>query len=295
VRYLHQRGQLTYNADRTVVGGEIVIDDDLLNEVNLPRAVESRLQALRIELPQGQLVRQVNNWSPQTQVEFQVAGLLLRGVYWSGALSPGEFPQPQNISSLFSTQELVEVVAREIAATSALNNAVAYEVALRPLYLLTGFRPIEWYSHAGLYVGGDLAVGWIKTTDLTFKQGRELLTDIDLAEEIRNVLPDALEPLINTEETADILLTAIESRIPLYGFGLPRNDGRTTELTAWVGYQWHNRRWAGDLRLGLLHQWQTLSNDHPSEPILRVRRWAPTINVKWVFNKERTSSALFSE
>ena len=188
----------------------------------------------------------------------------------------------------------MDVVVREIAASSNLNNAVSIEFALHPIHLLTGFRDLEWYSTSGFYVGGDFSIGLMKSTDLTFKQGRELLGDLDLAEEIRDVLSEPLELLIDTDQAADLLLTAVESRLPLYGFGLPQVDGRTLEVKTWLGYQWTNSTWSGDASIGFRYQTQKLSNQHPSAPVLRVRRWMPTVNVKWVFNKEKIQSPLFA-
>jgi len=293
VRYFQQRSQLTYLADATVFGGDIVIDDDLLNAVNFPAAIERPLRGLLIELPTGQLTRSVKNWTSLVRTEVNFLGLSLTGSYWSGALSPGQFPQPQDLGTLFNKERLIGVVAQEVAATSALNNAVSLEIAIHPLQILSGLRKLEWVGDRGFYVGGDLAFGWLKATDLTFKQGRELFGEIDVAQQIRDVLPDPLEALINTDEAGDVLLTALESRFPLYGFGLPITTGRTFELETWAGYQWSNNTWTGDARLGFTYQWQRLGNDHPSNPILLIRRWTPTVLVKWVFNKKETRSALF--
>lgn len=293
VRYFQQQSSLTYIADETVVGGDIVIDEDILNAVDLPRSIERRVRDLRIELPSGELSRTVKRWTSLAQLELQVVGLTIRGSYWSGALAPQQFPQPQDISTLFEARELINIAARELAATSALNNAIAWEVAIHPLQWLTGFRQLEWSSGGGLYIGADVSIGWLQTTDLTFKQGRELLEDVDLGQEIRDVLPSAIEAVVNTDEAADILLTAVESRLPLYGFGLPVANGQTLELRSWIGFQWTNRTWSGDVSLGIAYQRQQLSNDHPSKPDLQIRRWAPTIGARWVFNKEETNSSLF--
>lgn len=294
VRYLHQNSELVYVADETIFGGEIVIDDDLLNSVNLPSILETRLRALRIELPMGTLYKTTSNWTSMAHVNIRALGLSFRGSYWSGALSPGQFPQPGDFGALFDTNKFIGLAAREIASTSALNNAISLEFSVHPLQILSGFRQLEWASESGLYLRGDFSFGWIKSTDLTFKQGRELLGEIDLAQEIRDILPDALEALINTNEAGDILLTAIESRLPLYGFGLPVASGRTMEFESWVGYQWTNKTWSGDARIGFFYQSQELTNQHPSTPVLRIRRWTPTFFVKWVFNKKETGSSMFT-
>lgn len=294
VRYVYRTSELGYVADETVLGGEIEIDDDLLNAVDFPSVIESRLRALRIELPMGYLQREVSGWTSLAQQELNLAGVRFRATYWSGAMAPRQFPQPGDVKALFDVNEFVGLAAREIAATSALNNAVSLEINIHPLHLLTGMRRLEWNSGSGIYLLGDISFGWIKSTDLTFRQGRELLGDINMGEEIRNVLPDALEALINTDEAGDILLTAIESRLPLYGFGLPVASGRTMELEGYVGYHWANATWSGDARLGFTYQQQQLTNEHPSSPVLSITRFIPGINVKWVFNKKRSESAIFN-
>ena len=293
VRYVFQQSELGYVADETVLGGEIEIDDDLLNAVDFPSVIENRLRSLRIELPTGNLQRSVDGWTSMAQQEINLAGVRLRATYWSGAMAPRQFPQPGDIGALFDAEEFVGLAAREIASTSALNNAVSLELNIHPIHLLTGFRRLEWSSSSGIYLLGDFSFGWIKATDLTFRQGRELLGDVDMGEEIRNVLPDPLEALINTDEAGELLLTAVEGRLPLYGFGLPVSSGRTMELEGWVGYHWVNATWSGDARLGFAYQKQQLSNEHPSSPILNITRWIPSVNVKWVFNKARSDSSVF--
>lgn len=292
-RFCQQNARLSYVAEETLFGGEIRIDDDLLNAVNFPSVVENRLDDIVIELPEGKLSRSVKTWTSMSSIELEALGWTLRGTYWSGALAPARFPQPGDIKTLFNAEELVDVAAREIAATSAFNNAVSLEIMMHPIHFLTGFRALEWTSESGFYVGGDFLIGWVKTTDLTFRQGRELLGDIDMGEEIRNVLPNPIENLIDTDEAGDLLLTALESRLPLYGFGLPVGDGRSMELLGWMGYQWQNKRWSGDMRIGLVYQRQRIDNEHAAAPELVVSRWAPTIRVKWVFNKKKNQSSLF--
>lgn len=294
VRYLHQRSTLSYLADETVFGGNITIDDDLLNAVDLPGIVERRLENLLIELPTGQLNREVSNWTSLARFELSVIGITARASYWSGSLSPGQFPQPFDVGVLFDPDELVGLAAREIAATSALNNAASLELLIHPMAFLTGFRQMEWNSEGGIYLNGDFALGFVKATDLTFKQGRELLGDIDMGQEIRDILPDPLEELIDTDEAGRLILDAAESRLPLYGFGLPVATGKTFEVEGKVGYRWANNTWTGDASLGFFFQSQRLSNDHPSNPDLRIRRITPTINVKWIFNKRTTESSLFN-
>jgi hypothetical protein len=292
VRYLHRKSNLSYLADETIFGGEIVIDDDLLNAVDLPNAIERRLEDLRVELPMGDLVREARSWTSMAQFELSMLGITARTSYWSGALSPGQFPQPLDINVLFNSEKLINVAAREIAATSALNNAVSLEILVHPLMLLTGLRQLEWNSESGIYLNGDLAWGWVKATDLTFKQGRELLGDVDFGQTIRDAIPDPLEELINTDEAARLILDAAESRLPLYGFGLPVASGRTFEIAGKIGYRWANNTWTGDASVGLFYQTQHLSNEHPSNPVLKIRRIAPTLNVKWIFNKRATGSSL---
>ncbi len=293
VRYLHQNSQLQYIADQTVFGGQISIDDDILNAVNLPSVVENPLRNLEVDLPTGLLTREVVSWTAMAQLEVTIVGLSVRGSYYSGALAPGQFPQPKDVGVLVNPERLIGLAAREFLTSDALNNALSLEVAIHPIQLLTGFRDLEWYSTSGWYIGSDIAFGWVGTTDLTFRQGRELLGDLDLGQEIRDILPNALEGLINTDEAGDLLITAVESRLPLYGFGIPEASGRTLEIESWVGYQWSNKTWAGDVRLGVVYQSQKLSNQHPSSPDLRIRRWAPTIRLKWVFNKDQIESPLF--
>ena len=94
VRYVFQTSELGYVADETVLGGEIVIDDDLLNAVDFPSIIESRLRATRIELPTGFLQRTTRGWTSMAQQELNLAGVRLRATYWSGALAPRQFPQP---------------------------------------------------------------------------------------------------------------------------------------------------------------------------------------------------------
>lgn len=294
VRYMNQSSTIEYLADETVFGGEIRIDADILNGVNFPSIIENRLDDIVIELPTGMLSRSTQSWTTMSQLHLSIAGVSVTGSYWSGALAPRQFPQPQDIGVLFDREELVELAVSEIAATSALNNAVSLEISVHPLHILSGFRQLEYSMNNGLYIGGDLAFGWLKSTDLTFRQGRELLGDIDMGQEIRDVLPDPLEELINTDEAGELLLTTVEGKIPLYGFGIPLTGGKTFELMGWAGYQWKNNTWSGDARIGFVYQRQELSNDHPSNPVLLIRRWAPTLNVKWVFNKEVTRSSLFS-
>lgn len=293
IRYFNQKTSLEYIAEETVFGGEITVDEDLLNTVNFPTIIENRLREIRIELPTGKLSRTTTGWTSMSQLKVTAAGVSITGNYWAGALAPKQFPQPKDIKVLFNPDDLIGIAARELAATSALNNAVSLEVRIHPIQFLTGFRKLEWFGGSGFYVGGDLSVGWVQSTDLTFKQGRELLGDIDLGQEIRDVLPNSLENLIDTDEAGDLLLTALESRIPLYGFGLPKPNGSTFQIESWIGYLWTNSTWSGDIRLGLVYQSQKLSNDHPSKPVFQIRRWAPTILVKWVFNKEKTESSLF--
>lgn len=293
VRYVYRNAELGYVADETIIGGEIEIDDDLLNAVDFPSIIEDRLRALRIELPMGYLVRNTSGWTSLAQQELSLAGVQLRATYWSGAMAPRQFPQPGDLGALFDANEFVGLAAREIAATSALNNAISLELNVHPIHLLTGFRRLEWNMDNGVYVFGDFAIGWVKSTDLTFRQGRELLGDVDMGQEIRDVLPDALEALINTNEAGELLLTALESRLPLYGFGLPIATGRNMELSGGVGYHWVNATWSGDARIGFAYQKQRLSNEHPSAPVLDITRWIPSINVKWVFNKARSDGSLF--
>ncbi|MGH1435346.1 MAG: hypothetical protein ACRBG0_12920 [Lewinella sp.] len=293
VRYMYQKSSLSYVADETILGGNITIDDDLLNAVNLPSVVERPLEDLLIELPTGQVGREVRNWTSLARCEANVIGITMRANYWSGALSPGQFPQPLDINKLFDVNEFVGVAARELAATSALNNAVSLELLVHPFMLLTGFRQLEWNSGSGIYLNGDFAFGWVKATDLTFKQGRELLGEVDMGQEIRNALPDPLENLINTDEAGQIILDAAESRLPLYGFGLPVATGKTMEFSGALGYRWANSTWTGDASIGLFYQTQQLSNDHPSNPELKIQRITPTVNVKWIFNKRSTESSLF--
>lgn len=293
VRYLYQKSTLDYIADETVLGGNITIDDDLLNAVDLPNVVERPLRDLLIELPTGKVGREIKNWTSMARFELNVIGITARASYWSGALSPGQFPQPLDINKLFDVNEFVGVAARELAATSALNNAVSMELLVHPLALLTGFRQFEWNTSSGIYLNGDFAFGWVKTTDLTFKQGRELLGEVDMGQEIRNALPDPLENLINTDEAGQLILDAAESRLPFYGFGVPIATGKTMEFSGRVGYQWANKTWTGDASLGFFYQTQHLSNDHPSNPQLQIRRITPTVNVKWIFNKRNTESSLF--
>ncbi|MEL7220804.1 MAG: hypothetical protein AAGJ93_05755 [Bacteroidota bacterium] len=294
IRYMNQASSIEYLADETVFGGKIRIDTDVLNEVNFPSIIESRLDDIVIELPTGMLGRSTQSWTTMSQLHLSVAGVSVTGSYWAGAMAPRQFPQPQDFNILFNREDLVELAVSEIAATSALNNAVSLEVRLHPLHILSGFRQLEFSTNKGFYLGGDFAIGWLKATDLTFRQGRELLGDIDMGQEIRDILPDALESLINTDEAGELLLTSVESRIPLYGFGIPLTDGRTFEIMGWAGYQWTNKTWSGDARIGFIYQRQELSNEHPSNPVLSIRRWSPTLNVKWVFSKEVTRSSLFS-
>ncbi|MEL6969869.1 MAG: hypothetical protein AAFO02_06845 [Bacteroidota bacterium] len=295
VRYVFQTSTLGYQADETVLGGEIVIDDDLLNAVDFPGIIENRLRATRIELPTGFLQRETRGWTSMAQQELNLAGVRFRATYWSGALAPRQFPQPGDLGALFDADEFIGLAAREIASTSALNNAVSLEINLHPLMLLTGFRRLEWNMRSGFYLLGDFSFGWVKSTDLTFRQGRELLGDVDMGQEIRDILPDPLENLINTDEAGDLLLTAVESRLPLYGFGLPIATGRTMEWEGWLGYHWSNSTWSGDARLGFTYQRQQLSNEHPSAPVLDVVRWIPAINVKWVFNKAQSDGSIFDQ
>ncbi len=293
VRYFNQKTKLQYIAEETVFGGEISVDEDLLNTVNFPSLIENRLGQIRIELPTGLLSRTTEGWTSMSQLKVAAAGISLTGSYWAGALAPRQFPQPKDIKVLFNPDELIDIAARQLFVNSALNNAVSMEVSVHPIQFLTGFRKLEWLSEGGFYLGGDFSIGWVQSTDLTFKQGRELLGDIDLGQEIREVLPNSLENLIDTDEAGDLLLTALEGRIPLYGFGIPKPNGRTFQIESWLGYLWMNSTWSGDVRLGLVYQSQELSNDHPSKPVFQIRRWAPTILVKWVFNKEKTESSLF--
>jgi hypothetical protein len=295
VRYMHQRSELTYIADEAVVGGQITIDADILNDVNFPAAVENRLRNITIDLPSGNLGRTVSSWTSLAQLDVTALGLTLRGSYWSGSLSPGLFPQLGDVGVLVNSDELIGITAREIAGTSALNNATSLELHIHPLQWLSGFRRLEWQAGNGFYVGGDWSIGWVKATDLTFKQGRELLGNVDMEQEIRGVLPSQLANLIDVAETAELLLTAVESRLPLYGFGLPVVGGRTSEYAGWVGYQWNTKVWTGNARVGMSYQTQRLSNDHPALPTLRVHRWAPTLHFNCVFNQETTNGAIFSE
>lgn len=295
VRYMHQRGELTYIADEAVVGGQITIDADILNDVNFPAAVENRLRNITIDLPSGNLERTVSSWTSLAQLDVTALGLTLRGSYWSGSLSPGLFPQLGDVGVLVNSDELIGITAREIAGTSALNNATSLELHIHPLQWLSGFRRLEWQAGNGFYVGGDWSIGWVKATDLTFKQGRELLGNVDMEQEIRGVLPSQLANLIDVAETAELLLTAVESRLPLYGFGLPVVGGRTSEYAGWLGYQWNTKVWTGNARIGMSYQTQRLSNEHPALPSLRVHRWAPTLNFNCVFNQEATNGAMFGE
>ena len=94
VRFLHQASELQYSADEAVIGGELVIDSDLLNAVNLPSVIENKLRDLSIQLPTGILTRESQSWTSLAQLEIKAVGLTVRGSYWSGALAPARFPQP---------------------------------------------------------------------------------------------------------------------------------------------------------------------------------------------------------
>ena len=99
--------------------------------------------------------------------------------------------------------------------------------------------------------------------------------------------------MINTDAAGDLLLDAVESRLPLYGFGAPVADGRAIAWQGWLGFQWTNKTWSGDVKIACTRQTQHLGNDHPAMPELKVKRIIPMIHAKWIFNKQETESAIF--